>query len=128
MTSPGITICMIQSVGGDAGRDAVCDDAGGLRAWAQSPVQLTLRSYRLTWNLLDFPTTIDSARCISIPARRPLADREGPMIRLVLASVIGLMTVLGFGRSSATAQPESCPQHFVGGTPPTLLKPQLAQG
>ena len=50
------------------------------------------------------------------------------MIRLVLASVIGLMTVLGLGLSSATAQPESCPQHFVGGTPPALLKPQLAQG
>src|SRR3954462_13990650 len=53
MTSPGITICMIQSVGGDAGRDAVCDDAGGLRTWAKCRVQLALRSYRLTWNLLD---------------------------------------------------------------------------
>ena len=36
------------------------------------------------------------------------------MTRFVIASVIGLLTVLGFGLSSATGQPECCPQHFVG--------------
>ena len=49
------------------------------------------------------------------------------MRRFLYTLVTGLMVVLGFGQSSATAQPESCPQHFVGGTPPALLKPQLAQ-
>src|SRR4051795_1393839 len=52
-----------------------------------------------------------------------LGDREDPMIRLVLASLIGLVAVLGIGQTTAKAQPESCPQHFVGGTPPALLKP-----
>jgi endonuclease G, mitochondrial len=50
------------------------------------------------------------------------------MIRLVLTSLIGLVAVLGIGQITAKAQPESCPQHFVAGTPPALLKPQLAQG
>src|SRR3954468_4870727 len=49
------------------------------------------------------------------------------MIRLVLASVIGLVAVLGFGLTSAQAQRETCPQHFVDGTPPALLKHQLAR-
>jgi endonuclease G, mitochondrial len=57
-----------------------------------------------------------------------MADREGPMIRLVLASVIGLIAVIGFGQTSANAQPESCPQHVAGGILPALLKPQLARG
>lgn len=38
------------------------------------------------------------------------------------------MAVGGVGPISAQAQLENCPQHFVGGTPPALLKPQLAQG
>src|SRR4051812_30240451 len=37
------------------------------------------------------------------------------------------MAVLGFGLTSATAQPESCPQLFVDGKPPALLKPQLVR-
>src|SRR3954467_12612657 len=41
--------------------------------------------------------------------------------------VFGLIAVVGFSPTSTQAQPESCPQHFVGGTPPVLLKPQLAQ-
>src|SRR5690349_15419682 len=41
------------------------------------------------------------------------------------ALVISLMSVLWFGQTAAQAQPETCPQHFVGGTPPALLKPQL---
>jgi endonuclease G, mitochondrial len=71
---------------------------------------------------------IGSAQRVSIKVRWLLTDRERPMIRLLLASVIGLMAVVGFGQTSAQVQPESCPQHFVGGTPPALLKPQLAQG
>ena len=43
------------------------------------------------------------------------------------ALVIGLIAVLGFGQTSAGAQPERCPQHFVGGKPPALLKRQLAR-
>jgi endonuclease G, mitochondrial len=49
------------------------------------------------------------------------------MRRFTPALVIGLMAVLGFGQTVTRAQPENCPQHFVGGKPPTLLKPQLAQ-
>jgi len=50
------------------------------------------------------------------------------MRRFLCALVAGLMVVAGFGQTSAEAQPESCPQHFVGGTSPAVLKPQLAQG
>src|SRR4051794_21818882 len=50
------------------------------------------------------------------------------MIRFLLASAIGLMAVLGFGLTSAQARSESCPQHFVGGKSPVLLKHQLAKG
>jgi endonuclease G, mitochondrial len=74
------------------------------------------------------PMMMGSAQRVSTKVRRPLADREGPMIRLVLASVIGLMAVVGFGQTSANAQPESCLQHVAGGIPPALLKPQLARG
>src|SRR3954453_2591646 len=49
------------------------------------------------------------------------------MRRLVLMMGFSLMAVLGFGQTSTRAQPENCPQHFVGGVPPALLKPQLAQ-
>jgi endonuclease G, mitochondrial len=49
------------------------------------------------------------------------------MRRHLCALVTGLMVVVGFGLTSAKAQPENCPQHFVGGTPPALLKPQLAR-
>jgi endonuclease G, mitochondrial len=41
---------------------------------------------------------------------------------------LGLMVIAGFSPTAVRAQPESCLQHFVGGTPPALLKPQLAQG
>jgi len=50
------------------------------------------------------------------------------MRRFLCTLVTGLMVILGFGQTSAEAQPESCPQHFVGGTSPAVLKPQLAQG
>jgi endonuclease G, mitochondrial len=50
------------------------------------------------------------------------------MGRFLCTLVIGLMAVLGFDQTSAEAQPGSCPQHFVAGTPPALLKPQLARG
>jgi endonuclease G, mitochondrial len=49
------------------------------------------------------------------------------MIRFVLASMIGLAAVLGFGQISAQAQLETCPQYFAGGTPPALAKHQLAR-
>src|SRR3954447_3061978 len=45
-----------------------------------------------------------------------------------IVSVLGFIAVTGLGQATATAQGESCPQHFAGGTPPALLKPQLAQG
>src|SRR4051794_37545254 len=48
-------------------------------------------------------------------------------MRLIVL-VLGFIAVVGLGQATATAQGESCPQHFAGGTPPTLLKPQLAQG
>ena len=35
------------------------------------------------------------------------------MRRFLCALVTGLMVVVGFGQTSAGAQPESCPQHFV---------------
>lgn len=38
------------------------------------------------------------------------------------------LVATGFGISRAAAQPESCPQHFAGGTMPAPLNPQLAQG
>src|SRR4051794_35748698 len=64
---------------------------------------------------------------VSIRVRQRLAGGEGPMMRLVSALVIGLMAVLGFGQTFAKAQVESCPQHFMGGIPPALLKRQLSQ-
>src|SRR3954451_4592204 len=50
------------------------------------------------------------------------------MRRFTPALVIGLIAGLGVGQTSAGAQPERCPQHFVGGKLPALLKPQLARG
>jgi endonuclease G len=50
------------------------------------------------------------------------------MRRLLCTLVTGLILIMSFDQTSVQAQPESCPQHFVGGTPPALLKPQLAQG
>lgn len=50
------------------------------------------------------------------------------MRRFLCALVTSLMLVVGFGQIAAKAQLENCPQHFVDGTPPALLKPQLAQG
>jgi endonuclease G len=41
--------------------------------------------------------------------------------------VLWLVLVVGIGQTSAQAQPENCPQHFLSETPPALLKPQLAQ-
>jgi endonuclease G len=49
------------------------------------------------------------------------------MRRIVLVLVLGFIATVGLGQATATAQGESCPQHFAGGTPPALLKPQLAQ-
>src|SRR4051812_30714474 len=40
------------------------------------------------------------------------------MMRFLFAAVVGIVAVLGFGQTSAEAQPEPCPQHFAGGTPP----------
>jgi endonuclease G len=49
------------------------------------------------------------------------------MRRLLCVLVTGVMLAVWFDQGSANAQPEGCPQHFVSGTPPALLKPQLAQ-
>lgn len=49
------------------------------------------------------------------------------MRQFVLMLRFSLMVIAGFSPISAWAQPENCPEHFVGGTPPALLKPQLAQ-
>src|SRR3954462_920986 len=53
--------------------------------------------------------------------------RERVMRRFVVILVFSLIAVLAFNPTSAQAQSESCPQHFFGGTPPVLLRPQLAQ-
>jgi endonuclease G len=49
------------------------------------------------------------------------------MKRFLYTLVTSLIVVVGFGQTSAKAQLENCSQHFVAGTPPTLLKSQLAQ-
>ena len=54
--------------------------------------------------------------------------RGSEMKQVVLTLGLGLMAVVGFSQTLAAAQVESCPQHFAGGIPPAILKPQLAQG
>src|SRR3954452_19407060 len=63
-----------------------------------------------------------------MPLRTVTDYRESVMRRFIVVLVFGLIAVVGFSSTSAQAQPESCPQHCVDGTPPALLKPQLAQG
>ena len=68
------------------------------------------------------PTMIAGDRRVGLEARRPMADREGPMIRLVLASVIGLIAVIGFGRDFRQCTARRLPAARCGWNPASPSK------